>query len=104
MDRRGFLTGVGTLGAAAAGGWATMQGAARGARAEGLAKAAGALPAASTKDAFFLQGWNAARDRLWQIDLWRKRGLGRLSASFGPAWRPRAFKSRIAEAVRALAA
>ena len=24
-----------------------------------------------------------ARDRLWQIDLWRKRGLGRLSASFG---------------------
>ena len=41
---------------------------------------------ASTRDAFFLQGWNAARDRLWQIDLWRKRGLGRLSASFGPAF------------------
>jgi penicillin amidase len=37
-------------------------------------------------DAFFLQGWNAARDRLWQIDLWRKRGLGRLAASFGPAY------------------
>jgi penicillin amidase len=35
-------------------------------------------------DAFFLQGWNAAHERLWQIDLWRKRGLGRLSASFGP--------------------
>ena len=33
--------------------------------------------AASSRDAFFLQGWNAARDRLWQIDLWRKRGLGR---------------------------
>jgi len=42
--------------------------------------------AASARDAFFLQGWNAARDRLWQIDLWRKRGLGRLSASFGPAY------------------
>ena len=42
--------------------------------------------AASERDAFFLQGWNAARDRLWQIDLWRKRGLGRLSASFGPAY------------------
>jgi len=42
--------------------------------------------AASSRDAFFLQGWNAARDRLWQIDLWRKRGLGRLSASFGPAY------------------
>jgi penicillin amidase len=42
--------------------------------------------AASARDAFFLQGWNAARDRLWQIDLWRKRGLGRLAASFGPAY------------------
>jgi penicillin amidase len=38
---------------------------------------------ASAHDAFFLQGFNAARDRLWQIDLWRKHGLGRLSASFG---------------------
>ncbi|HEY8004922.1 MAG TPA: penicillin acylase family protein [Phenylobacterium sp.] len=44
------------------------------------------IQAASERDAFFLQGWNAARDRLWQIDLWRKRGLGRLSASFGPAY------------------
>jgi len=42
--------------------------------------------AASARDAYFLQGYNAARDRLWQIDLWRKRGLGRLSASFGPAY------------------
>jgi penicillin amidase len=42
--------------------------------------------AASSRDAFFLQGYNAGRDRLWQIDLWRKRGLGRLSASFGPSY------------------
>lgn len=42
--------------------------------------------AASARDAFFLQGYNAGRDRLWQIDLWRKRGLGRLSASFGQAY------------------
>jgi penicillin amidase len=42
--------------------------------------------AASARDAFFLQGYNAGRDRLWQIDLWRKRGLGRLSASFGPTY------------------
>ena len=42
--------------------------------------------AASEHDAYFLQGYNAARDRLWQIDLWRKRGLGLLSASFGPAY------------------
>jgi len=42
--------------------------------------------AASSRDAFFLQGYNAARDRLWQIDLWRKRGLGRLAASLGPSY------------------
>ncbi|HZZ89218.1 MAG TPA: penicillin acylase family protein [Caulobacteraceae bacterium] len=42
------------------------------------------IQAASERDAFFLQGWNAARDRLWQIDLWRKRGLGLLAGSFGP--------------------
>ena len=42
--------------------------------------------AASARDAYFLQGYNAARDRLWQIDLWRKRGLGLLSASLGPAY------------------
>src|SRR5277367_6611263 len=39
--------------------------------------------AASAYDAFFAQGWNAARDRLWQLDLWRKRGLGLLSENFG---------------------
>lgn len=42
--------------------------------------------AANIHDAFFLQGYNAARDRLWQIDLWRKRGLGLLAKSFGPAF------------------
>ena len=44
------------------------------------------IKAASQADAFFAQGWNAARDRLWQIDLWRKRGLGLLSADFGSAY------------------
>jgi penicillin amidase len=42
--------------------------------------------AATRHDAFFLQGYNAARDRLWQIDLWRKRGLGILSKSFGSSF------------------
>ena len=37
-------------------------------------------------DVFFVQGFNAARDRLWQIDLWRKRGLGELAESFGPEY------------------
>lgn len=40
--------------------------------------------AASTYDAFRAQGFNAARDRLWQIDFWRRRGLGRLAEVFGP--------------------
>lgn len=42
--------------------------------------------AGSARDAYFLQGYNVARDRLWQIDLWRKRGLGLLSESFGEAY------------------
>ncbi len=37
----------------------------------------------SAYDAFFVQGWNAARDRLWQIDLWRRSGLGELAAVLG---------------------
>jgi penicillin amidase len=37
-------------------------------------------------DLFFAQGFNAARDRLWQIDLWRKRGLGLLAADFGAGY------------------
>ncbi len=37
-------------------------------------------------DAFYLQGFNAARDRLWQIDTWRRRGLGELAAAFGPSF------------------
>ena len=37
----------------------------------------------SEADLFFVQGFNAARDRLFQIDLWRRRGLGLLSEVFG---------------------
>ncbi len=42
--------------------------------------------AASIDDAFFAQGFNAARDRLFQIDLWRRRGLGRLAEVLGPSY------------------
>src|SRR6476620_9759551 len=42
--------------------------------------------AGNEHDLFFLQGFNAARDRLWQIDLWRKRGLGLLAKDFGPGY------------------
>ena len=44
------------------------------------------IRAQNTPDAFFVQGLNVARDRLWQIDLWRKRGLGLLAADFGPGY------------------
>jgi len=37
-------------------------------------------------DAFAAQGFIAARDRLWQMDLWCKRGLGEMAKDFGPAW------------------
>jgi penicillin amidase len=44
------------------------------------------IRAGNETDLFFAQGFNAARDRLWQIDLWRKRGLGLLAADFGPGF------------------
>ncbi|MBY0573839.1 MAG: penicillin acylase family protein, partial [Undibacterium sp.] len=37
-------------------------------------------------DLFFAQGFNAARDRLFQLDLWRRRGLGELSSVYGDAY------------------
>ena len=39
--------------------------------------------AQSRDDLFIAQGFNAARDRLYQIDLWRRRGHGHLAAVFG---------------------
>jgi len=53
------------------------------------------IKAESQADAFFGQGWNAARDRLWQIDLWRKRGLGLLSGDFGPAYAAKDAAARL---------
>ncbi|MCB8882721.1 penicillin acylase family protein [Acidisoma cellulosilytica] len=44
------------------------------------------IRAGNLMDMFFAQGFNAARDRLWQMDLWRKRGLGLLAADFGPGY------------------
>jgi penicillin amidase len=46
-------------------------------------------------DAFFVQGFNAARDRLWQIDTWRRRGLGELSAVLGGAYAPQDRAARL---------
>ncbi len=41
------------------------------------------IRAQSQHDVFFAQGFNVARDRLFQIDLWRKRGLGLMAADYG---------------------
>ncbi len=40
--------------------------------------------AQSAGDLFFAQGYMAARDRLFQIDLWRRQGTGKLAEVFGP--------------------
>jgi penicillin G amidase len=47
------------------------------------------------EDLFFAQGFNAARDRLWQIDLWRRCGLGLLSEALGPAYLARDRAARL---------
>jgi penicillin amidase len=40
--------------------------------------------AASRADLFVAQGFDAARARLFQMDLWRRRGLGLMAEAFGP--------------------
>ena len=49
----------------------------------------------SDRDVFLAQGFNAARDRLWQLDIWRRRGLGLLAQSFGPAYVERDRAARL---------
>jgi len=41
--------------------------------------------AGNVTDLFFAQGYMTARDRLWQIDLWRRTGTGKLAEILGPA-------------------
>jgi penicillin amidase len=51
--------------------------------------------AATQADAFFMQGFNAARDRLFQIDLWRRRGLGQLAEILGSSYVPQDQATRL---------
>jgi penicillin amidase len=45
--------------------------------------------ARNTTDLFFAQGYVAAMDRLWQIDLWRRMGTGKRGHVLLPAaWLP----------------
>ena len=37
-------------------------------------------------DLFFAQGFAAARDRLFQFEVWRRRATGTFAEALGPAW------------------
>jgi penicillin amidase len=41
--------------------------------------------ARTVDDLFFVQGFVAAQDRLWQMEIWRRAGEGRLAEILGPA-------------------
>ena len=51
--------------------------------------------AKDTHDLFFTQGWITARDRLFQLDLWRRIGSGKLAEVLGPSALPRDRMSRM---------
>src|SRR5579885_1122086 len=53
--------------------------------------------AKNTDDLFFAQGWITAKDRLFQIDLWRRQGTGKLAEVLGPS---AVGRDRIARLVR----
>ncbi|MFN8061437.1 MAG: penicillin acylase family protein [Vicinamibacterales bacterium] len=42
--------------------------------------------AQSTEDLFFAQGFVVAQDRMWQLELWRRNGEGRLAEVLGPEY------------------
>src|SRR5437773_5520526 len=53
--------------------------------------------AQTLEDLFFAQGYITAKDRLFQIDLWRRIGTGKLAEALGPSAIDR---DRLARAVR----
>ncbi|MGK5544763.1 penicillin acylase family protein [Streptomyces sp. URMC 127] len=53
------------------------------------------LYARSRGDVFRAQGFDAARERLFQLDLWRRRGLGLLSEAFGERFAARDRAARL---------
>ena len=46
-------------------------------------------------DLFFAQGYVAAQDRLWEMDMWRRQGEGRLAEVLGPAYVERDRMARL---------
>lgn len=46
------------------------------------------IEAKNTSDLFFAQGFVVAQDRLVQIDIWRRQGVGEMAEVFGPDYLP----------------
>ena len=53
------------------------------------------ISAQSTEDLFFAQGYVAAQDRLWQMEMWRREAEGRLAEILGPSAVPRDRLARL---------
>lgn len=53
------------------------------------------IEAANEHDLFFAQGYSAARDRLFQLELWRRQATGTMAEVLGARWVPRDRASRL---------
>jgi penicillin G amidase len=51
--------------------------------------------AKNTHDLFFAQGYVVAQDRMWQIEMWRRNGEGRLAEVLGPEYVTRDHFARL---------
>ncbi len=53
------------------------------------------IRAANEHDLFFAQGFSAARDRLFQLELWRRQATGTMAEVLGPRWVARDRAARL---------
>ncbi len=53
------------------------------------------INARNEHDLFFAQGYSAARDRLFQLELWRRQATGTMAEALGPRWVERDRASRL---------
>ncbi len=53
------------------------------------------IDARNEHDLFFAQGYSAARDRLFQLELWRRQATGTMAEALGPRWVARDRASRL---------
>jgi len=106
LDRRAFLAGTSATVALTPIAHAARLGVARDRR-QAVRGAAGPIEiiddrwgvphirARSKPDAFFGQGYAVARDRLFQLDLGHRRGMGRMAEAFGPEFAARDHAERL---------